>query len=589
MSGLGEASSEWDPHRDRDAVTKLIPLFLAHGRNSHGGECSLSLHPMTKEWLRSRLPESDRTTYTMEAINILVNYINTGVQVRSLQEARGLLGHLDACMNSHGIFRTATCRLALLHLRKHGLTLSTSYMSPERNREAEVGFQAVLEHDVQEYGQYQAHTIQSTRHLADALVHGAKYPKEHDLLSNALRRSKETMNIETLRIVSTLAVVLPELGRQSDAERYYEKALRGRSLRKDKVERREIYLLYDRLAKGKRFLAKHGQVESFYIKAHRGYRENWAYDWDPTSDMLRAAGGFADLHRAQDQYAEAGKSYREAYEMSLARDHPKTTAMLTNLAISYRNQGTFGDAENYLEGSVKFFRKSLGPDRPDSFRAMMNLSICIGKRGHYKKVDIKYWGILKGREKKLGLNHPDTRRTLERLAHTLRVQGFHDKADTVVRKALTKAGSIVVECQPGSSDHAAFPALTALYTDARKRDQSMVLPDHVGAPETLGCLGLTHIVRGEHVQARQLTEQIQSATSREETGEDQKEPDEEQEPFTPASDDYDVEKCMHHKKVTRSLRKWVQWFKNALLADLPLIIFIFFFQYLVEKLVHFLL
>ncbi|KAL8740302.1 MAG: hypothetical protein Q9184_008510, partial [Pyrenodesmia sp. 2 TL-2023] len=105
----------------------------------------------------------------METINILANYIDTSVEDRSLQDARELLGHLDACMSSHSKIRTAACRLGFGHLRKHVITFSTFYMSHGRYREAEEGLRAVLEHDAQEYGLKHAHTFQTTGRLADAL------------------------------------------------------------------------------------------------------------------------------------------------------------------------------------------------------------------------------------------------------------------------------------------------------------------------------------------------------------------------------------------------------------------------------------
>lgn len=70
-------------------------------------------------------------------------------------------------------------------------------------------------------------------------------------------------------------------------------------------------------------------------------------------------------------------------------DHPMTLFMLTNLAISCRNQGKFEDADNYFEEWVKVFQKSLGPNHPDSLRALMNLSISMGKQSHHKKAEIE--------------------------------------------------------------------------------------------------------------------------------------------------------------------------------------------------------
>ncbi|KAL8733475.1 MAG: hypothetical protein Q9166_002101 [cf. Caloplaca sp. 2 TL-2023] len=344
--------------------------------------------------------------------------------------------------------------------------------------------------------------------------------------------------------MSALAGVFAKLDRQFEAERYYETALKGYALQKDLAQSREVYLLYERLAEVKRYLGKHTEAESFYVAAHRGYETDCPYDEHATLDMLRTAGGLANLLRTHGRYEEAEISYREAwqgYKKHLGSDHPQTTFMLTNLAISCRNQGKFQDAENYLEESVKIFRKSLGSDHPDSLRALMNLSICIDKQGHYKEAEIKYREVLKGREKKLGLNHPHTRRTIERLAHMLWMQGHHDQAETLVRNILNRIGRSSNENQCNLTGRRTFPALITLYTEARKRDQSKLAPDHVDALETCECLRLIYIEQSDHDKAKGLTEQIQTATIRKKPEKEEGNPNESRESFTPALKEHELE------------------------------------------------
>ena len=558
---------EWDSQSFRSMIAKLLTLSLAQGRNEENGGCCLSLHPMIKDWLQSRIKESDRSVYIMETINLLANYIDAKVHERSLQDARGLLGHLDACMSSHSRLKTAACRLGSGNFRKHAFTFSSFYMSHGRYREAEEGLQAVLEHDTEAYGEKHTHTFRTIRHLANALVHGGKYHKAYEMLNKAFNHSKDVADVETLHILVALAGVLTKLDRQDEAERCYEAALKGHALQKGSVEPREIFLLYERLAEVKRYLGKHGEAESLYMEAHRGYEEDCAYDEDATFDMLRTAGGLADLLRIHSRYAEAEKSYREAwqgYKIHLGADHPKTIFMLTNLAISCRNQGKFADAETYLEESVRIFQKSLGPDHPDSLRALMNLSICIDKQGHYKEAETKYWIVLKGREKKLGLNHPHTRRTLERLAHMLWMQGRQDKAETVIRKVLAKAGRPLVESQPGAVDSGRFPALITLYTEARQRDQSKLAPDHVDAIETCECLRLVCIEQGEHQLVEELTNQIEAAKRNTAPAEDKKMLHESHEPSTVLSKEHDLERSSLLPSTSNRLQLFARHFLQNL-------------------------
>ena len=256
-----KSGGEWDAHGYRKVISKLLTLSLAQGRNHHTGDCYLSLHPMIKDWLQSRIPEADRSVYIKEAIDLLANYIETNVQERSLHEARDILGHLDACLSSYCKLKMASCRLGFGQLRKHGLIFSGFYMNRGRYREAVEGLQAVLEHDIRVYGQKHTLTLRTTKYLADALVHGGQYHKAHDMLSEAFNDSKDVADLEMMHIVSALAMVLTKLDRQAEAERYYGIVLQGYELRKDPAKACEVYLLYERLAEVKLCLGKHGEAE----------------------------------------------------------------------------------------------------------------------------------------------------------------------------------------------------------------------------------------------------------------------------------------------------------------------------------------
>ena len=546
---------QWDPHAYRDVVSELVRLSLVQGCSNNAGECCLSLHPMIKDWLQLRISDADRSGYIMETINILANFIDANLQERSIQEARGLLGHLDACIHSHRKFPTAGDRLGFGQLRGYAITFSSFYLSHGRYREAEEGFQAVLDHDEQNYGKNHAHTFRTMRQLADAYVHGGKYNEARDLLSKALRENQTKTDIETLHILSGLAAVYNKQSRPADAEKYYETALKGHAVRKELSKPQEVYPLYLRLAEVKRHLGKHDDAEDLYKQAHRGYEQSCAYDEDATLDMLRAASGLADVLRVKGRYGEAEISYREAwegYKRYLGSNHPETIILLTNLGISCRNQENFEGAENYLEECVRVLRKSLGPDHPDSLRAWMNLSICIDKQGRYKEAETKYWEVFKGREKKLPRGHPYTMRTIERLAHVLWMQGQHDKAETLVRKILTKEGKLSVEYQPRSTDCSKFPALETLYTEALRRCKAQMSLSHVDALETYECLRLVYVEQGEHGKAKELDDRIANAKSKSNLDCGRQLQDKREKDLSPTSQEHTLEVAANNRQGTPS-------------------------------------
>lgn len=506
--------SEWDTFAYRGVVLELLRLSLAQGRISSTGDFCLSLHPMIKDWLQLRITQAERCAYVMETRDILANFISMDVQDRSLEEARGLLEHLDACMNSQKKNQIVSSCLGTGHLRSHAITFSTFYMSHGRYREAEEGFQAVLDHDIQIYGKNHAYTLQAVKRLADAFVNGGKYHEAHNLLSTTIGENNHNADIEKLHLLSGLAAVFAKLDRPADAETYYETALHGHVIRKENGVSHEVYQTYERLAEVKRYLGKHCEAEGLYLAARSGYEEQCTYHQDTTRDILRTVGGLADLHRTHGRYKEAESAYREAwqgYKRLLGPDHPSTTFMLTNLGIACRNQEKYTEAETYLEESVKAFQKNLGSDHPDTLRALMNLSICIDRQGHYKAAEVNYGRVLLERERKLGLHHPYTLRTVERLAHMLWMQGHHDRAEKFARGILTRMGMQPTAHQPGYNNLRAFPALIKLYDDAWKRCKSKLSHDHVDTLETRECLRLVYIESGEHNEAKRLTDQARGA------------------------------------------------------------------------------
>ena len=507
---------QWSHDAFREVVAELSKLSLTQSRDSDAAGCSLSLHPMIKDWLQLRLSDVDRCDHLSEAIKILANYIKVRSPQTLLQEARSLLNHLSTCIDSYKRQRKRFHWPDFRHLREHKMTIFSFFMIHGRYQEAEEGFGIVLEHDVQEFGESHAHTLQSTRNLADAHIHCGKYIQAQKLLMTTLKEKTTPLkgNLETFHILCALANVHAKIDRPEDAEKYYETALDTYGVQGSPSQKQEFLPIYDRLAEVKRYLGKQAEAETLYNRAYHGYEEECAYDEDATLDMLRTAGGLADLLRTQARYQEAEISYREAwqgYKKQLGPDHPKTIAMLTSLAISCRNQENYQDAESYLEESVKLFQSSLGSDHPDTLRALMNLSICIDRQGHYEAAEARYWEVLKGREAKLGLDHPYTLRTIERLAHMLWMQGQHAKAESVVARILIKTGKLSRSLASDREDRRNYKALEMLYTEALERMKQKLSNDHVDVLETYECLRLVYIGQGELQKAQNIVDEMNDA------------------------------------------------------------------------------
>jgi tetratricopeptide (TPR) repeat protein len=87
-----------------------------------------------------------------------------------------------------------------------------------------------------------------------------------------------------------------------------------------------------------------------------------------------------------------------------------------NLAIVYRYQGRYKEAEQLYERALKGREEQLGPAHPDTLGTVQNLAIVYHYQGRYKEAEQLYERALKGKEEQLGPAHPGTLRTVQNLA-----------------------------------------------------------------------------------------------------------------------------------------------------------------------------
>jgi tetratricopeptide (TPR) repeat protein len=87
-------------------------------------------------------------------------------------------------------------------------------------------------------------------------------------------------------------------------------------------------------------------------------------------------GNMAMLYRAQGHYAEAEPLLKRAMaisEKALGPDHPGVAISLNNLAGLYRAQGRYGEAAPLYERALAISEKALGPQHPTTKAIRENL------------------------------------------------------------------------------------------------------------------------------------------------------------------------------------------------------------------------
>jgi tetratricopeptide (TPR) repeat protein len=109
---------------------------------------------------------------------------------------------------------------------------------------------------------------------------------------------------------------------------------------------------------------------------------------------------------------------------------------MNNLAVLYRYQGKYEQAEQLNIKVVETRRRVLGVQHPGTLTSMSNLARLYQEREKYGRAETLYASVLEIRRRVLGPRHPNTASVLASLAELwLRQQRYGD-AEPLLREAL---------------------------------------------------------------------------------------------------------------------------------------------------------
>ena len=99
------------------------------------------------------------------------------------------------------------------------------------------------------------------------------------------------------------------------------------------------------------------------------------------------------LYKAQGKYAEAEPLHKRAlaiYEKTLGPGHPRVATSLNNLALLYKAQGRYVDAEPLYQRALAIYEKTLGPEHPKLATCLNNLASLYHVQGRYAEAEPLY-------------------------------------------------------------------------------------------------------------------------------------------------------------------------------------------------------
>jgi tetratricopeptide (TPR) repeat protein len=209
---------------------------------------------------------------------------------------------------------------------------------------------------------------------------------------------------------------------------------------------------------------------------------------DPTS-LATSLNYLALLYKAQGRYSDAEPLFLRALEIGeqqLGNDHPAVATWLNNLATLYSDQERYSEAEPLFLRALEISEQQLGKDHPDVATSLNNLANLYSAQGRYSEAEPLYLRALEIGEQQLGNDHPDVATWLNNLTLLYKAQGRYSEAEPLYLRALQIREQQLGNDHPSTAN--SLRNLAALYYKLNRLDEAKPLIDRAVAifTRTLG-------------------------------------------------------------------------------------------------------
>jgi tetratricopeptide (TPR) repeat protein len=228
---------------------------------------------------------------------------------------------------------------------------------------------------------------------------------------------------------------------------------------------------------------KLGEAEKMYERALRGYEEALG----PThTSTLGTVNNLGNLYADQGKLDEAEKMYERALrgrEEALGPNHTSTLTTVNNLGNLYKDQGKLDKAEQMYERALRGREEALGPTHTSTLDTVNDLGLLYADQGKLGEAEQMYARTLRGYEDALGSDRVQQYRpalnALENMGDLYVPQAEIAKAQAMYARAL----SVLSTALGGSTSERCMSLaakIDALPPPSREREGQRKLPT-VGA------------------------------------------------------------------------------------------------------------
>ncbi|HJT56217.1 MAG TPA: tetratricopeptide repeat protein [Ktedonobacteraceae bacterium] len=240
---------------------------------------------------------------------------------------------------------------------------------------------------------------------------------------------------EAAQLLNQAGVYLYELGRYSEAEPLYRRAV--------EIRERILDPRHPHTANSLNNLAQLYRAQGRYMEAEPLMQRDLAICEQTLGpmhpDTAISLNNLAGLYRVQGRYGEAEPLMQKDLaicEQALGPMHPDTATSLNNLAGLYYDQGRYEQAEPLYRRALAIVEQVQAPTHPDRASSLNNLAELYRAQERYADAEPLYQQALAIREQVLGPINPDTAQSLDNLAELYRTQGKYAEAESLYQRAL---------------------------------------------------------------------------------------------------------------------------------------------------------
>ena len=257
----------------------------------------------------------------------------------------------------------------------------------------------------------------------------------HRLLAYAEEHLLSEYQILVSRLFNGLAVSYEAIGRYSEAESFYIKALEIQE-KESGPEHADMANSLNNLAGLYGIVGRFEDSEKLYLRALNIFQNTSALQGLDTADILY---NLAGICHSSGRFSEAETYYNRSLHIRmklLPLGHQDIACSLNGLAVVYEATGKLSAAENaYLE-ALSIFTEALGLEHHFTADCFQNLASIYESTGRFAKALEYFTKSLEIRRSVLGEKHPDFANSLVGMASVLDKTGQFNKAEEHLQLAL---------------------------------------------------------------------------------------------------------------------------------------------------------